>query len=134
MSTWLKLLPLELSDVKDVVEPEDEPARNEKVVGQMSELDKKMFTLGRRLSHRGKQLELDSHYCAGAEEKLELESKAREYVAKSMALAAIMWIGIRDEFGLWGVSEIGVRAGFKVVISPNSEDNNIPPFLKGLFG
>ena len=133
MSTWLKLLPMELDTIKGFIEPEFTIKNTDKVVGEMSELTKKLFTLGRLLEKDGNQNKLDSHYCADNEHKLELEAKAAEYTMKAQAVKILMWIGVREELQLWSAN-IGIRSGFKVVVIPDNDNDDIPPFLKSLFG
>ncbi len=132
MSTWLKLLPMELDSVHDIINPEEPVDKGEKIVGQMPESVKKLFTLGRLLEKDANQSLLDGRYCPDKERKLELEAKAAEYGAKSTVIKMLMWIGIRDEFGLWG-SNVGIRNGFKVVVVPNTNDD-AQSFFGHLFG
>lgn len=132
MSTWLKLLPMELDSIQNIIEPDHPIEKNDNVVGQMSETAKKLFTLGRLLEKDASQNALDSHYCTDKAQKLEREAKAGEYAAKAQAVKLLMWIGIRDELRLWG-EDVGVRSGFVVVVT-KADNNDIPPFLKRLFG
>lgn len=133
MSEWLKLLPLELSemDEPDIIEPEHPLEKNDHLIGEMSDTTRRLFTLGRLLGKSAKQSALDAQYCANRTKKVELQARAREFAAKSNVLKELMWIGIQDEFGLWSANT-GVRVGFKVVTTPEDMDN-IPPFLRDLF-
>lgn len=133
MSEWLKILPLALSemDESDIMEPEHPIGENDHLIGEMSDITRRLFTLGRLLQKDATQSALDAQYCNDKTKKAELQARASEFAAKSKVLKDIMWIGIHDEFGLWGVST-GVRSGFKVVTIP--DDNGMPPFLKGLLG
>lgn len=132
MSTWLKLLPIELDSVQNIIEPDYPIEKDDRIVGQMPESTKKLFTLGRLLEKDALQSAVNSHYCTDKGQKLELDAKANEYKDKSQVVKLLMWIGIRDELGLWG-ENIGIRTGFKVVITPGHEDD-VPPFLRRLFG
>ena len=133
MSTWLKLLPMELDSIEDnlLLEP-DHSIRNDDIeVGEMSAICKKLFTLGRLLEKDASQSYLDSKYCPDKDRKLELQSKASELGTKSGVLKEIMWISIKDDFNLWRET-IGIRMGFKVVIS--KPDDDMPQFLRGFLG
>lgn len=134
MSTWLKLLPLELAGISkdDIIEPEYELEKDDQVVGDMSHISRQLFTLAKLLEKDARQCDLDSNYCADKAKKLELEAKTVEFLAKSQAIKEIMWIGLRDEFGIWG-KNIGIRTGSKVVIMEGDANDNIPPTLRGLF-
>lgn len=130
MSTFLKLLPLELSGISanDIAEPEYEMEEGDREAGIMSEDVKRLFTLGRQLEKDSTQNMLDGKYCTDKARKLELEAKAYELEAKSRAIKELMWISIRDELGLW-TEGTGIRRGFKVVVTKEKE-NDLPPFLR----
>ncbi len=133
MSEWFKLLPLELSEIPEteLAEPRHPMQQNDRQVGDMSLLAKKLFTLAMLLDKSGSQNKLDAQYCNDKTERERLMARASEYSSKAEALRTLMWIGIKDEFGLWNDS-IGVRVGFRIVISPQNE-NDLPPFLKNMF-
>ena len=133
MSTWLKLLPLELSgiDEPDLVEPGYTLGRNDNPVGEMSDMVKRLFTLGQLLEKDANQANLDARFCTDRRKKVELQTRANEFITKATVIKELMWISIKDEFGLWNMN-VGVRAGFKVVTMPDNEDS-IPPFFRGLF-
>lgn len=133
MSTWLKLLPLELDDISesDIIEPTYELEKNDHKVGEMSDMSKRLFTLGQILEKDANQYHLDFQYCNVKEQKVELEAKSYEYIAKAGLIKQMLWVGIRDEFGLWG-NNIGVRAGFIVVTKPDTDD--MPPIMRLLGG
>jgi len=128
MSTFLKLLPLELNDLSEFMEPPAEVALDDRLVGDMSDTDKRLWTLGKAMEKDCNQYQLDAKYATSKDQRNELIAKARELGAKSNILISLLWTSIRDEFGLWSESNVGVRAGFKVVIAPE----DIPPFIKGI--
>lgn len=133
MSTFLKLLPLELSGIKEFIEPSFKTESGDHVVGDMSDADKRLHTLGHLLEKDAAQYQLDAHYCNDPVRKEELEAKAHELKMKSGILTGLMWISIRDELGLWD-KNIGVRKGFTVVERPDNDNDDLSPFLRGLFG
>jgi len=128
MSTFLKLLPLELDSVTEFMEPPVEIEPNDRLVGDMSDMDKRLWTLSKALERSSNQYQLDAKY-AFKEQRDELVAKARELGAKSNILIGLMWTSIRDELELWGERNIGVRAGFKIVVAPDI-DGDMPPFIK----
>jgi hypothetical protein len=126
MSTWIKLLPLELDSIKaaDYIEPEWEMESKDRVVGEMSQTARQLFTLSRMLEREADQLTVAHKYCASKSMKSELEGKIDQYKAKSQLLKGAVWISLKDEHKLWG-ENVGIRAGFKVVTfeDANSSDN-----------
>ena len=135
MSTWLKLLGLELDSIanSDIIEPDyDKMNKGDHIVGKMSDLARRLYTLSCLLEKSAGQYTLDGKYCRDTAEKLRLESKTHELAAKSQVIKDIMWIIIREELDLWNVG-IGVRKDFKVITTEDS-DNDMPSFFKRLFG
>lgn len=132
MSTWLKLLPLELDGITNFIEPDHPLTEGDQEVGEMSDMSRQLFTLGRLLEKDARQLRLDAHYCNDEVKKLELEGKCAELMDKSNVVRELMWIGIKDDFGLWRDS-IGVRVGYKVVTRPDTS-NDVPPIIRLLGG
>jgi len=135
MSTWIRLLPLELDsmDEAELIEPDNEVKDGEVVVGEMSSVCKRLFVLANLYQKQSEQFNLDSRYCTG-DEKTQLEAKANEFGAKTSLLRTALWISIRDELELWN-DQIGVRVGFKVV--SRSEDDappDISDFFRHMFG
>lgn len=115
-STWLKLLFIQLSNLedKDIVEPIKELESSEPVLGQMSELAKKLWTLKWWAQKDGSQASVDAHFASSSEQRVELMAKARELEFKSQAIDEIMWVTIREDIGNWQDS-LGVRSGFVVI-------------------
>ena len=135
MSTWLKLLPMELEGVSpdDFVEPPHTGYKTDKVVGTMSDICKRLYTLHCQLERIAGQSSLDANYCNDKMEKKRLEAKACECVEKAGTMMAIMWIAIRDEFEIWN-RYIGIRIAYKVVTCPEHEGRQMPPLLRDLLG
>jgi len=133
MSTWLKLLPLELDGINksDFIEPDHPLTKGDQEVGEMSVMSRQLYSLGISLEKAANQHNLDATYCNDSAKKPELEARATELMSKARILKELMWVGIRDEFGLWG-ENIGVRVGYKVVSRPS--DTDIPPIMRLLGG
>lgn len=130
MSTWIKLLPLELDSIKDsdIIEPDWEVESGDFTVGVMSDAMKRLFTLHRMLEKEADQLVLTHKYASGKATKLELEARINQYKSKAEFVRHAMWISIKDEMGLWH-ENTGLRIGFKVV---TFVDESNP--LRDLFG
>ena len=125
MSTWLQLLPLELSGIDELVEPSYPVEENECQVGIMSNMSRRLFTLGQALEKEANQANLDAKYCIDKVKKAELQSKAHEFMIKANVIKELMLIDIKDDYGLWS-EHVGVRMGFKVVTISVNKDN-MPP-------
>jgi len=113
MSTWLKLLPLELEGIDELIEPIDEVKEGETIVGVVSDDLKKLWTLFRSIRKSADLLSIEVKYRqAGAEEN----GKISELLSKARALELIFWIGVFDELQLWGhPDQPGLRIGWQVV-------------------
>ena len=134
MSTFLKLLPMELGSIeeKDFIEPNTEIASNETIIGDMPETSKRLYTLRTLLSKDYNQCNLDAHYSTDKDKKQELVTKAAEFKYKAEAINYLMWIAIRDEIGGWDRA-IAVRTGFKVV-EKRLDNDQLRQLFQGLFG
>lgn len=135
MSNFISLLPMDLSRVTEFIEPmeaidEDE---GEEVIGEMSEVQKQLFTKGQQLlrdclSHCGsdmipnmsKLMTLTGEEDPRAEEFLGRAEEAfglgSEMKAKMQVILELLDIVVKDEYHIWGPNwDIGYRKGFKVV-------------------
>lgn len=111
MSTWLKLLPLELQEIQDYAEPKQELSPNDDYVGEMSIDLKKLFTL-----LRSSQKALAAAIVEAQFGDVQA-GKVRELRQKAKAIEDIFWISVKDEHSLWEKERVGVRRGFRVVWS-----------------
>jgi len=138
MSTWLKLLPVELGEIteKEYIEPQEElDPQKFHIVGEMTDDLKRLYTLWLVLSKERDECALTAKYAKDErEEKLNI-AKYAELEEKTDVVKRIFWISLRDEFGLWNKLDgirVGVSKGFKVVWAER------PPrgrsFLDGLMG
>lgn len=134
MSTWLKLLPMELDGINEseIIEPDHPMEKSAAPVGEMSSLSKRLYTLGRLLEKDANQYNLDASFCTDKVEKPKLKAKSYELMTKAGVLKSLMWISIKDELGLWN-DHVAVREGFKVVKLSADEDGP-PPIIKRILG
>jgi len=122
MSTWLKLLPLEIQSVDTLIEPTEEVKEGETVAGVVSDGLKKLWTLSSAGKKAAALLEVELRYTpsAGPEER----GRMTEQASKANAMEMIFWIGAMDELQLWGHPEAcALRVGWQVVEFKRPETN-----------
>ena len=125
MSTWLKMLPLELSEVTHLTEPVEEVKEGETIIGTISEDLKKLYTFFKAIEKEANLLEVELRYTKATPEQF---GKLAEKKNKAKILQGIFIIGIYDELGLWSHPELAdVRSGWRVV-------EYKPQSLPGLLG
>ncbi len=113
MSTWLGLLPLDIQDVNDLIEPTDEIKEGETVAGVMSDELKKILTLCRSLKKSAELLTVELKYTKGSDPE---RTRIAELMTKATVLEMIFWIGVRDELQLWDQREhLALRVGWQMV-------------------
>ena len=130
MSTWLKLLPLELQSIpeREYINPKAKvDPKKDHIVGDMTEDQKKLYTRWLNLEQVFEQTLLEAKYETDEDKQKKLLIKVEELHTKAEVVKEIFWISVRDEFELWGKGAIGVRKGFKVVWS---EEENEPKTLR----
>jgi len=131
MTTWLKLLPLELQEITDFMEPPMEVEQNDNIVGVMSDDLKRLYTLWRVCTRGFEQAKLDYRFSNNNKDLV----KGQEYKFKAEALQRIFWTCVNEEFNLWDKPETGVRKGWQVCWSDESSgEPHFPEFFRRLFG
>lgn len=129
MSTFLKLLPLELQDIQNYIEPRQEKVGGDHIVGVISDDLKKLWTLCQQYAESSAKAEAELRFGGAGEEFL---GKVNELSEKAKALRDIFFIALCDEFELWDKKSTGVRKGFEVVWT--EEDDSLPPFIRRITG
>lgn len=137
MSTFLKLLPLELEgvDKSQYIDPGSEVEKTDNIVGTAPDNLKKLYTLWKLKDKAAAELALKATYSRSKEEVIEHLSKASEYHYKAEALKQLFWVAIHDEFSLWDKEVAGIRTGWQVIW--HDDDNPSPDlrdYLQRLFG
>lgn len=127
MTTWIKLLPLELNGINKLIEPPDDIKKGEHKVGTMSEELKRLYTLWKESYRLAEQHKLNHRL----EPSVDEEKTWKYYDYKTDALREIFWFCVHEEFDLWGKPTTAVRKGWQVVWY---EEPDILPFFKHLFG
>jgi hypothetical protein len=130
--SWLKLLSIELANLKQLVEPNPEvdPIRDH-VVGVASEELQRLYTLANQLEEASEYTKLQAKFGKDDSIKEEAAKKAYELHKKSEVIREIFWLCLNDEFELWDKPSVGVRKGFVVVYS-DPKPPSFLDFLKGL--
>jgi hypothetical protein len=122
-STWFKLLNMELDSIDNIIPPSDELNEGERYIGDMSELDKKLFTLATMLEREANQNLLDSRYSAEKSQKVILSAKATECMIKSNTVGHILDVSIREELKEWSAHQIRLSPDFKVYAVDKPQNN-----------
>lgn len=137
MTTWLKLLPLEMDEIaeSEVVEPKGPlDSKKDNVVGEASLDLKRLYTLWMRAEKEVHQLMFNLRFSENPLTDLEeVKGKLKKLEDESETLKAIFWTSLREEHNLWDCPGVGIRRGWKVV-SFEDEEPQLPPGFKGMFG
>jgi len=132
MSTFIKLLPLELADIHEYREPDREIAPEDNIAGDMSPNLMKLYTLSLIYARRYAEAKIELVYGKPNNDQ-NLAARAAELDQKTKALVEIFWIAVKDEFSLWDKENIGVRKGFKIVWFER-QGPNFGDFLNDILG
>ena len=115
MSTWFKLLSLELADIKTLKEPMTPVEPSDHQIGTISDELKALHTLSVMLKRESEKRELDAKYAENEEVKKALTSEACELRVKAITLSQIFVVGLCEDFGCWDKPYIALRKGFVAV-------------------
>ncbi len=133
MSTWIKLLPMQLADISanHFREPHGELERTDNVVGVMSDDLKRLYTLWIDTQMASEQLVLEAKFAFKQNERDSSFTRAFELRTKTEVLEKIFWVSLRDEFGLWDKPGVGIRANYQVVWFDSPQPKSIFDMLFG---
>lgn len=116
MSTWLKLLPLEMTTVEDFREPTDKiDPRYDHIVGEMSDDLKRLYTLWMQIDRESERLAHEAKWESDEAKKRQLVTNVYEIYKKAEILQEIFWISLKDDYQLWDKPSVGVRKNYQVV-------------------
>lgn len=138
MGKFVGQLNSEIESVTDYFEPISGVAENETVIGEMTEFQKKLYTLSSRISRQlAEGLESvfkDWQETVKPEQTIsevfhsidELKNRTRvpELHEKLHALTDLLYVDIGEETGVWEKPK-GVRRGFVVVVIEDEEKQSI---------
>ena len=129
MDTFLKLLPLELGQITELIEPTDAIEDGDHVVGVVPEDLRKLYTLSLLKQKAKDEAMLEAKYASPALRQT-LTTEAHELNGKAHVLRELFRIALSDEFRLWDKPAAAVRTGWQVVWFEKERSD----FLSGLFG
>lgn len=132
MNEWIKLLPLEIQEVTELLSPQHSVDTTDTVIGSLPEELIQLFSLWTATAKESDRALIDLRYSPGDDALL---ARYDELSDKSKALQALFWIGVKEHFNLWGMAgkkALGIRQNYQIVSFAHTD--NMPPFLKGLFG
>jgi hypothetical protein len=132
MSTFLKLLPMELSVITKFSEPTREVKSTDTVIGTIENDHKALYTLWLQTKKAGELKTIEANYETDPEEKERLNGKAYELGAKAQALYELLWIAINDHFEVWPRMHLRIRKGWQLVQTPPPKQRGHSwPFIIG---
>ncbi len=123
--SWFENLISELALITKFNDAKAPLQEGEQVLGEMSELAKKLFTLSCMLRKEAGQAELEAKYGSDADTQ-GLTMKKQELERKASTLREIMFTILYEQFNAWDKS-IGLRAGFQVIVV---NGGGVPEFIK----
>lgn len=138
-SSWLSMLRMELSliDESSLIEPgleedDDEEKDNETDLGVATMEVRRLWTYFCRLEEKSTRAIVDAKYdhtsVASREEKLKTAAELR---AKAEMARSILFLNIRDQYGIWNPHlGVGLRRGWRIV-SFKSKSNPLLDLLRG---
>ncbi len=115
----MELLDIEKGDFVDPDIDKDEDG-GETVIGEMNELEIRLYTLARWKKDSIESLCPDCR----DEKKDEIKAKCSPLKSQTKRLTEIMWASIQDRLNSWDYDGIGVREGFQIVSFDNRESQH----------
>jgi hypothetical protein len=132
-NNWLDILQSQLAEIseKDLIEPDDSVGKNDTVIGQMTEWQKRLYTYRERLKREG--YEVNGQYqFARKDQKVNYRARLHEISTKYKLVNALLWLDIREQNWQWE-SEIGIRENWTIV-ETRDDSEGIEEFFRHLFG
>ena len=131
MLTWIKMLPMELDSVTELLDPAVPIGPGETAIGPVSDDIKKLYTLWKMKVKQALQYGLDAEFARTDRERKEIRLLSLESQERASCLEFLFWIALKDELDCWKhPGTVGIRAGFIAVIS----EQKFPGLLDMLFG
>lgn len=133
---YMKLLPLELGQLKDeqLLEPESEIRYNDVVVGEMTDIQKKLYTLMSLKERATDEYLVAYKYETDDSKKREIFGTGSKCAFEARLLNCLFWMSVNDEFSLWEYEKCGARKGWKIVRSKRTMNTNFLDFLQDMLG
>jgi hypothetical protein len=124
MSTWFKMLNMELDEITEYVDDGAPKKENETVIGEMSDEHKKLYTLWRRMQHAADIKATDLNYTSH-DKRPALILEAAELGMKAETLQKILWTAIGEDLHTWDKQNLSIRQGWIVVEFPIDQRHNL---------
>ena len=122
-----------METVNKIVEPEGKVKENENVVGQMTEAQKRLYSLTRQEMEKLHYLAVKIRF-GDREDREARTSEAMEMKGKIDLMERLLWADIRETNMLWASSNIGFREGFTIVEYEDPHLGHLEDFFQQLFG
>ncbi len=137
--TWLSLIKIELENL-DLQDPKFrglEPntrldTARDQIVGDAADDIRKLYVLALHWDKTACETATAARYLAREDQPEQLR-KVAELQRKSEILMDILWVSLKDSFGLWDKPAVGLRKGWKIVWY-EQEGLPIADILGGLLG
>lgn len=114
MSTWWKLIQLELDEIKNFTEPTGDVQPKETIIGEATEEIKKLYTMWQSVE-KSAALEMLKYRYDGLVTD-EQKGKIIELKARASIVESLFWLAVNEEYNLWPHDATsGIRKGWHVV-------------------
>ena len=111
-TTFLKFLPIQMSDIKDYHDVPMDATPSDNIIGDMTDDQKALWTIQCQYQRRSLEIGVQIQ-CEGTSPLL--QSSWSEADLKMKACSWVLAVSLRDHFNLWDKDYVGIRKGFKVV-------------------
>lgn len=112
---WLNGLVKEVSSITELIEPDDEPGKDSRLLGEMSEDARRLFTYCMRLARHIKDKRKQAEESDSKQQARELTAAASKLTKRLNAASAIMWEEIKYDLpDLDGQESLTFCKGWKV--------------------
>ena len=135
-TAWLSMLREELALIGpgDMIEPEGSPNEEHETVHGIANAEvRRLWTYYCTTEERATRMMIDANYERKDRDRQKLlRIESIQLKVKAETAKNILWVSLRDQFGLWDQKlGVGIREDWQVV-SFDSSDNFIRDILKGM--
>lgn len=110
-----------------VSEPNQEIAKGEEVIGEMTDFQKQLFALVGKYMMEAKKIVIEN-LASQKPDIAHIHRETERLRIMSGLVTNIMWRSIEDTYGAWEYA-LGIRKGFKAVKLQKGNDPDHPPML-----
>ena len=117
MLVFLKMLPIELEEITEYIDPITPIGYKERAVGTASNDLKKLYTIWKLREKITDQNAVEVKYSRSLEDQLTGVISLNKNMEITEFLSRLFWISLKDEFDLWKEDKrIGIRSGYTIVV------------------